>query len=282
MAGFQHVDEVLDLCVNHLPICGLVQFATCCKAGYALAAERAQALLSLENDCLHFRTTVPKHLNCLTRWIMLRSALRPRCLVSGHRKDWPDKTIPFKFVVDSKGPMFIECQMTVAKGSNGSPLVGLVDAESPLLTKDVDKSFSITFSPIAGHMRATIDRSCSSQLTECDLPMPTAGPSMECVRAKLAWDRLSNEQDKRNTPVSFGLFVENGQLAFYRRSHCGCWRSSGFICRNLPAKVLPCVFLRSFMGFTRTRLIGVQESPPSGALDDAGYSLEDGWSSGLW
>lgn len=283
MAGFQHVDDdVLELCVHFLPIHGLVQFAMCCKAGNAMATARAEALMSPETNCLHARTAIAKQVNSLTRCILLRSALRQRCLISGHKHDWPDKTIPFKFFVDSEGPIFVECQMTVAKGPNGSPLVGLVDADAKLPTKDIDKSFSIALSPIAGYVRATIDRSCPLQLTEFDLPRLDEGSSMECIRAKLAWNRISNEQDKRNAPVSFGLFVENGELTFYRRSHCGCWRSSGIICENLPAKVLPCVFTRSFMGFTHTRFMGVSERPPRVAGDDLGCCLEDGWLHGLW
>lgn len=295
MEGFHYaegdLDGIISLCVGHLPLPGLATLAACCRAGYALATGRALAVMPLEYHSMQHRDdkvlgscseAALRHASPLTRWSKLRAGLRPRSCCRGYRLNWQDKTIPLKFVFDSKGPIFVEYQMTVANAPNGTPSIGLVDANAQL-SQDISAFVAVAFGPVSGHMFATIDRRGPLRLRNFDALVPAEGPVMECARARLPWKRICDEGDKWNAPVRTGFFVENGELSFYRGLPCGCcWQSSGVVCENLPPVVLPCVFLRSFMGFTNTRFIRVWDSPPLMTDDRSTHYDQTEWAPGRW
>lgn len=283
MAGFHHADPILDLCLFHLAVPELVKFAACCRAGRDLASHRAESLCALMYDGVQLRKNCAKDDNALARFFQLKASLRPRCLARGSNMDWPDKTVPFKFALESKGPFFVECRATVAKADNGSPLIGLVDADAPWCGKDISNSFAVAFSPDTGHMKATIARGSQSQLIAFDDPIPSASAKMVSARAKLAWRPVGNAQEKWNKAVDAGIYVENGNLSFYRVSTCGCWHSSGIICQNLPARVLPCIFMRSFMGFTDVRFVRIWDSLPELCPNDPlCQDFDERWVASRW
>merc|ERR1712048_970901 len=84
----------------------------------------------------------------------------------------------------------------------------------------------------------------------------------DCYMAWLRWDPLGDCSRKWNAPIHAGLFLEEGNLTFYRRWGNDCWHSSGIICEDMPSEVLPCVFMSSFIGYAQVNFVRMWSTPP--------------------
>jgi hypothetical protein len=108
-----------------------------------------------------------------------------------------------------------------------------------------------------------------------------SGPA--CYRtATLNWDCLGDSSTAWNNPMKAGLLIKNHQLTFYRGNMSGQWRSSGAILEDLPDKVMPAVFMSSFVGFARIGFVNLRASPPDVACihcDKLGHGLASDWCS---
>eukprot|EP00747_Dinoflagellata_sp_TGD_P035378 gnl/TRDRNA2_/TRDRNA2_137825_c0_seq1.p1 gnl/TRDRNA2_/TRDRNA2_137825_c0~~gnl/TRDRNA2_/TRDRNA2_137825_c0_seq1.p1 ORF type:complete len:152 (-),score=16.19 gnl/TRDRNA2_/TRDRNA2_137825_c0_seq1:8-463(-) len=135
MASYNLLEDfhcLQDKMLSYLALHDLVQFGSCCNRAHITATKIANVMIISELKGVHLSkktADAPRH--TMPSWAQLRAATRPFCFVNGHIKDWRTKTKPTPFVVDSKGPIFLEFQVIAAKAANGTPTVGLVNAECP-------------------------------------------------------------------------------------------------------------------------------------------------------
>jgi len=203
-----------------------------------------------------------------------------------------DQTNPTPLVVDSKGPFYLDFSLIAAKAPNGTPTIGLVDAASTSSlqhwqSSDLSRNqrhgalFSIALSPGSGAMFATMNEDSPVKLQEHGLnannPSEISAPG--CYRAVLNWAHVGNEKAKWNQPIRAGFLLQNRSLTFFRMVGNGAWHSSGVICTNLPGKVVPCVFMQSFTGYTDVRFIKIWDSPPDvcEGCDIRHHGTKNGW-----
>merc|ERR1719265_91588 len=239
------------------------------------------------------------NLQAMPCWIHFLAALKPTVLVKGYSAVlWPNLTKPLPFVLESKGPFFVEYTIISSKARRGTPTIGLVDAEFSLSAMptgewplDLSRSqaqgvsqdktcFAISFSPGCAFSNATIVEGNSSQLLGGAITTCTHdGRSEKCsFRAKLNWETLGDESESWNAPIQAGFFLENGCLSFWRKV-AENWHSTGVICQALPPKVLPCMFLSFFSGYACVRFSGLSNGPPGccSHCDASGHGTADGW-----
>jgi len=240
-----------------------------------------------KGGCMEKNATLRKHHLC--------AALRPYCLVRGYKRHWPDITIPFRFSLDTQGPLCLEFKIIAAKTTNGGPKIGLVDAEDAAVAMHASCGqwpgdlthghagsgpFAIAFDPACGRLSATA-LTVQSQSTASEAePMQLTGTKCdrEYYIAKLNWDSLGDSTENWNFPIHAALVLEHGKLTFFRMwgAH---WHSSGIICDKLPRRVLPCIFMSSFVGYTEVSFVRMWSSSPDICLgcDVSGHGLANAW-----
>eukprot|EP00747_Dinoflagellata_sp_TGD_P193727 gnl/TRDRNA2_/TRDRNA2_60265_c0_seq1.p1 gnl/TRDRNA2_/TRDRNA2_60265_c0~~gnl/TRDRNA2_/TRDRNA2_60265_c0_seq1.p1 ORF type:complete len:211 (-),score=19.50 gnl/TRDRNA2_/TRDRNA2_60265_c0_seq1:45-599(-) len=160
-----------------------------------------------------------------------------------------------------------------AKAPNGTPKIGIVDATSPCCTcetadgwscdltmRKAGVSFAIGLAPGCGAVHVATDGAGPVQLS--DSVVASSGEP-ESYWAVLKWPALGNEEAKWNMSIHTGVFLEKGNLTFYRKEQDGSWCSSGIICKNLPERVVPCMFMSSFVGYAKMRFVKMMKSPPA-------------------
>merc|ERR1719161_1139139 len=76
-------------------------------------------------------------------------------------------------------------------------------------------------------------------------------------RAKLNWQPVWGEMERKTQRIYCAVFIENGRLSFFRGYPGDHWHSTGVICEGLPQHVLCCVFMFAFKGYTDVRFTGV-------------------------
>jgi len=207
-------------------------------------------------------------------------------------------TKPLPLILESRGPWFLEFTIIASKAINGTPTIGLVDAEvSPSLKQykgkwplDLSRSqykvssdkiarcFAISFSPAHGCVFATLVEGNCQELLNGQTTAGTIaeGRKQHTYKANLDWTTLGDETRKRNIPIQAGIFVENGCLSFWRKAD-GEWHSTGDICCALPPRVLPCMFMYSFLGYARVSFSGFSTGPPSDCPQDTRPVIADAW-----
>jgi hypothetical protein len=180
--------------------------------------------------------------------------------------------------------------MIVAKAANGSFKVGVVDAEAASLAAqatpeqwsgDLSRGqaysdiFAIAFDPADGTLTAT-----STAIKGKNTMRPAhIRRKAKYYTAALKWDALGDSTREWNCPRRAALVVDRGNLTFFRMWPDGSWQSSGVVCGNLPRKVLPCVFMSSFIGYAQVNFIGMWNSTPDvcAERDALGHGLLSGW-----
>jgi len=210
-------------------------------------------------------------------WKRMGEALKPRRLYMQYNGMSPDCTRLFGSALSTKGPWFVEFEVTAAKATNGTPCVGLVDAASRITPKELESGMvprdmsrkgqgdlAVAFSPETGRVFA-----CGVQ-----------GHVREggCCAAWLNWKALGDSSMPWNTPIKAGLLVRNGKLTLYRGNVWGDWRSSGVVMEDLPKQVIPAVFLSSFVGYASVRFLNMWAEPPDVVCPDCdrlGHGLSD-------
>jgi hypothetical protein len=165
-------------------------------------------------------------------------------------------TAPMPVVIDTSGQFFVHFWMSVAKASNGSPCIGVVDADTaPRASEDwLDdlsrprhgaRGFGISCNPYSGmlHQHAIWPgESAKADTASQDRRQP------RCKRAQLAWASGEGATlGRKRASVEIGVYISNGKLVFMRTGPKG-WEPSGVVCQHLPAKVLCCAFLYDFVG----------------------------------
>mmetsp|Transcript_84910 Transcript_84910/g.150372 ORF Transcript_84910/g.150372 Transcript_84910/m.150372 type:complete len:291 (-) Transcript_84910:139-1011(-) len=277
---------VLEHIAEHLPFPNLLRFGTLTKSTHEIATRLGNLIAALAYNGIH-----PSSMsNSKPHWMQLRTATVPRLLIAGRSEDWPELTRAFPFTLDTRGPLFLEFRMVIARAPNGSPRIGVLDAVSsskviPESSHDWsrgrgDKVFSISMSPSGGEVLATMVEGGSQKIEG----LPTAtnsrrSPRQNVYKATLNWPVETKEQAKWNPPIQGGLFLKDGALSFWRMFENGSWHSSGIICEDLPERVLPCVFMLDFMGYTHIAFESIKNKhPPICPHCDWRYhGTVDGW-----
>jgi hypothetical protein len=233
-----------------------------------------------------------KKLHRLRLWI----SLQPYPLIFGGITLAQTRTIPFRFTIDTQGPLFLEVRMVVAKALNGSPKIGFVNAEASHLLEsgwlgDLSRGqaiaaqcYAMAFSPSWGKVWATPtamrDPALQSQVTRQTF-FSGITQKQEFYTGWLNWSTSGDCRMKWNAPIRAGIFFKNGSFSFWRESPCGTgkWHSSGIVSTSLPQRVLPCVFMSSFAGYADVTFASVWRSPPDvcAECDARGHGLWDGW-----
>lgn len=281
--------EILEALSAHLPLGELLEFGASCKLLRGVAMKTADSLIASELEGVHLHpTSMETSPQSKQHRIFLKAALRPSSLVFGYKADWPDATTAFPFALDSRGPLFLEFRLSAARAPNGTPKIGLVDAEAPWTgAGDLSRGqggdlFAVSFGPACGGVCATaaVVRGPDGY----DVPRPPgAAAGREYYTAALKWEQLGDCSRRWTPPIHAGLFLEDGSLTFYRmRGRVkvkGAWHSSGVVCRDLPRHVLPCAFMHSFIGYAQVDFVRLWNSPPDvcSGCDCAGHGLMTGW-----
>jgi hypothetical protein len=294
-----NVGFVLQEIVDHLPLRDLIQFGACCDFAHSTATKIADALVESELKGIHLLNKPavnPLHkmdYHKLPHWAKHRAATQPYCLARGHKVHWPDQTKSVPFVVDSQGPLFLEFQLIAARAPNGTPSVGFVDAES--FEKDGGRShdlsrchehrasFAIALNAGSSKVFAKMNAKGPVELHDSGVNPQgaTLTPSAGYYHSLLNWPTLGNEDAKWNIPIQSGLFLKDRNLVMYRMNpKSGCWRSSGIICKNLPERLAPCMFMSSFVGYAQMWFVKAWDCPPDvcEGCDKLGHGTQYGWS----
>lgn len=266
---------LLDGLVDNLLLQDLVRFGSSCKYVYSKTTLSADRLVKSEMKGVHLNKPVLLSHRQMPYWVQQKVALSPYCLALGFKSHWQDQTRPVRFAVDSKGPVFLEFQLIAAKAPNGTPTLGLVDAASLLgleegLPSDLSrpggkpKSFAIALSPGSGYVFANIDGVGPAKLHD---PGTNPNASINSLpagsyRAALNWEAMGNEDSKWNMPIQAGFLLKDGKLSFYRMAEDGHWHSSGILSWCLPEKVVPCMFMKSFIGYAQMWFVKIWDCPP--------------------
>merc|ERR1712087_302862 len=97
-----------------------------------------------------------------------------------------------------------------------------------------------------------------------------------CI-GNLKWSKIGDQSGKWNAPIRAALALEHGKLTFFRMQD-GVWHSSGALLDNLPRKVIPCIFMTSFMGYVKVKFEGMLKSTPDIlGCDVLGHGLRYEW-----
>jgi len=269
-----HMDAVLQELAEHLDVPTLLSFGACGRAAHWLAMRAAddRARASFEGVCPLLGWGRPG-----PHWRRLGRSLKPRQLCFHPRGAAPSGTRLLGAVLGTRGPWFVEFELTVARAPNGTPCVGLLDARAQLtpgqlesgkvprdLSRVGSEEFAVSFSPESGKVFA-------SGLPGQRTPVCTAG---------LNWRQIGDSSMSWNAPLKAGLMIKDRQLTLYRGNMHGQWRSSGVILRELPDEVIPAVFMTSFVGFASVRFLNLWQSPPDVCCADcdmSGHGLKHDW-----
>jgi len=212
-------------------------------------------------------------------------------LIVGRKKSWPEVTKALPFTVSSQGPFFVEFTTVLARTPNGSLGLGLMDAEKASWPGDEspfdwsrgrgsEDSFAVSFSPADGDVFCTCAKGSAVELQDLDSHLPSGQYScgQKMYRGALKWPTLGSAQVEWNAPIHCGIFIEDGNLMFWRLMG-DMWHSSGVICRNLPERVRPCVFMFSFLGYANVNFVNVWHGAPAvcKCCDSRYHGTVDGW-----
>merc|ERR1712048_1478441 len=116
--------------------------------------------------------------------------------VYGCKQRWPDMTLPFRFSLDTKGPLCLEVSIVAAKALNGSPRVGFIEAGAAHgnwvgpWPEDFSRGhagpdvFAVAFDPSCGDLSATRAALQGQRIAE-----PLEG-GREFFTARLKWNTL--------------------------------------------------------------------------------------------
>lgn len=279
--------SLIEHVASHLPLSSLVQFGFMSNYIHDVATK----LCNLRAESAYKGV----HPSCMCsqkpHWIRLKIATLPRLLISGCSNDWPELTRALPFTLDTKGPVFLEFRMVIANALNGSPRIGILDAESwrkavPESERDWscgrgDEAFAISMSPSGCEMLSTIVEGGSQRLEGLPSnPRPSGrSPRHEVYKARLNWPTETREHSKLNHPIRAGLFIKDGELSFWRIFRDGKWHSSGVICKDLPQSVLPCMFMFDFLGEAKITFERIRDAAPTSccARNCRYQGTVDGW-----
>jgi len=286
--------DILDPICRYMELNTLVCFGTSCNTAHRLAMSIADESISVAYQGVDvLMSYTPVDLQAMPRWVRLLSALKPGSMVKGHHVAWSNLTMPLPLILESKGPWFAQFTIVAAKAPNGTPTIGLMDADASLgemgtgecskhlASSDCsERSFEISFSPgkttaYAVLLQGNSQELMGGEITTCKAPI---GTKHRAYTAYLNWPTLGDEMQSWNTKIQAGLFVENGCVSFFRNTEEG-WHSSGVICRALPPRISPCMFLSSFKGYAHVRFAGLCRKPPRCCpmCDATGHGTLDGW-----
>eukprot|EP00747_Dinoflagellata_sp_TGD_P116851 gnl/TRDRNA2_/TRDRNA2_172467_c1_seq8.p1 gnl/TRDRNA2_/TRDRNA2_172467_c1~~gnl/TRDRNA2_/TRDRNA2_172467_c1_seq8.p1 ORF type:complete len:306 (+),score=18.15 gnl/TRDRNA2_/TRDRNA2_172467_c1_seq8:27-944(+) len=285
---------LLEEVVGHFTLRDLVHFGSCCNTAHFTATKVANMMITSKFKSIHLIEKTDEHRHAIPLWVRLKAAMQPFCFVNGHITDWRDETKPTPFVVDSKGPVFLEFQFIAAKAPTGTPTIGLVDAMCPGGTdagwsSDLSRSgreageavsFALALNPGWRSVVATIgdgdlEKHGITLSKSCNATM-----APNCYRTTLNWPIVGNAEATWNLPIRAGFFMENGNLTIWRMDPLdGSWHSSGVLCKGLPEQVSPCMFMSSFVGYAQVWLVNIWDSPPVVCphCDASGHGTKDGW-----
>eukprot|EP00746_Dinoflagellata_sp_MGD_P021541 gnl/MRDRNA2_/MRDRNA2_150317_c0_seq1.p1 gnl/MRDRNA2_/MRDRNA2_150317_c0~~gnl/MRDRNA2_/MRDRNA2_150317_c0_seq1.p1 ORF type:complete len:323 (+),score=37.06 gnl/MRDRNA2_/MRDRNA2_150317_c0_seq1:79-1047(+) len=315
MAPHEILEDIFDPIGRHLELDALICLGTSCREAHQAATKLADEWIALVFEGVY----APKNLTsvkfkAMPQWVRLLAAFKPAVVFKGYNVDWPDLTKPLPFILESDASWFLRFTIIAAKALNGTPTIGLVDAEAsagmmqkfewPLdlsrsqceFPVDLSRSkykassnedigfFAISFSPGCATANASLVEGDSPELVDMinGSSLQVAGNAREkkqhTYRATLKWPTLGDETQNWNFPIQAGVFVENGCLSFWRKAD-DVWHSTGEICRGLPHRVLPCVFLSSFTGYAQVRFLGLSYGPPPYCqhCDSSRHGIVDGW-----
>ena len=132
-------------------------------------------------------------------------------------------------------------------------------------SQDEGALFAMAFNPGSCSVHASIDGAGPVQLHDYGVNSSSSShpTSPGFYRAALNWPPMGDDSAKWNLPIHAGLFLENGSLTLYRLNGNGpFWHSSGIICKNLPERVVPCMFMCSFVGHANVKFVKIWDSPP--------------------
>lgn len=298
-------------------------FGTSCSAAHRVATKLADEWITLVYEGVDAQMNLTSlNLKKMPQWICLLAALKPVVLIKGYKVNWPDVTKPLSFSLESEGSWFIKFTIIASKALNGTPTIGLVDAEAssnmmqsfqwppsknrsqnewPLdLSRsqyrsqfkaaghglawppaDKEHCFAMSFSPGCSSVHASLVEGQSQELVEPPrsfLHGTRQDEKPHAWKAMLNWPSLGDETRKWNAPIQAGFYVKDGSLSLWRKVGTG-WHSSGVICRGLPERVLPCVFMSSFTGYASVKFNGLSYGPPPCCqqCDAAGHGIAAGW-----
>lgn len=300
---------------RNLMLDALMRLGTSCRDARKVATKLADEWIEMVYESVDAPINLTsKSLQAMPHWVRILAALKPVVLFKGYNADWPDLTKPLSFILESDGSWFIRFKIIASKALNGTPTIGLVDAEaSPEMMQkfewpldlsrskyewpvDLSRSayrvspdetmpcFAMSFSPGCATVNATLVEGHAQELVE----MPTRsylqvagtgqGKKQHAYKANLNWPTLGDETKNWNYPIQAGLFVEKGCLSFWRKAE-GAWHSTGVICRELPDRVMPCVFLSSFVGYAQVQFSGLSYGPPPCCqhCDSTGHGIAGRW-----
>lgn len=276
ICDYQTINGLCEQAVaSYLDLPDLVRFGLVERRLRDMCRDLACEMVKSEAECVHLRGVLKKT-GKMPEWVRLRAVRRPTCVIRGYRQHWPCDTRPLPFALDSKGPVFVQFSIKAQKARNGTPTIGLVDAESVQkddkqcsdLRCDMSRSIygqaacALSLSPGFGAMFAAVDSDRSDvQLIDADKVAP-GDPTKGRYKAELNWWSSGNEFCRENDPIDCGFFLADGTLTFYRRETHGHWHSTGVICEGLPERVVPCMFLFSFMGYAQVWFTGLRPFPP--------------------
>lgn len=292
--------DIFNPVACYLELDALVKFGTLSRYAHYIATNLADQFITSLYEGVHLeKHHTSSDLQSMPHWIRLLAALQPKILIKGYNKNWPDLTKPLSAVFESKGPFFLEYTIVASKAPNGTPTIGLVDADvsSNMMSAgevQVDMSrwqdgtsplhsgrcFAMSFSPGCAVVYATLvgfQELLGGQI----ITNSTDGHTQQnTYTANLNWPILGDETKAWNAPIQAGIFLEKGCLSLWRKADKH-WHSSGIILRGLPSRVLPCIFQSSFVGYTNVRFSGIWNGPPLCCphCDATGHGTTAGWKS---
>jgi len=260
-----------------------------------MCQEQANDLVKSEADCAGIWKTAFTVRKEAPEWIRLRCARTPYCFIRSFSNCWQADTKPLRLALDSRGPIFVTFSLQAQNAKNGTPTIGLVDHASfqklhertccPgafLKCGDLSRSpsevdFALSLSPGEGTLFTALGPDNKTELV--DFVYQRTGDKHKRWKAKLNWWKMGDERRKRNHAVECGFFLKNGCLSFFRRAENGAWHSSGVVCHSLPERVVPCMFMYSFMGYGHVWFSGLRLHPPSvcPGCDFHNHGTRGGW-----
>lgn len=170
-------------------------------------------------------------------------------------------TRPMPLALDTSGCFFVRFWVAVSGIRNGCPCVGVVDAaevrnDPSKLFEDMSRprqasgTFGISCNPFSGKIYASHRYNLPEHVSGAP-PGPGAPRPRSWTAEVIGWesfeDALKDAKGSVEYVTWFGMLISKGTLQFIRQVP-GRWESSGVVCDRLPAKVLCCAFLFSFVG----------------------------------
>jgi len=262
-----------------------------------MCQDRADHIVKCELECVYPWESSNARANQIPKWVRLRGVRRPYLFLRSYCNHWHADTKPLGFALDTKGPIFVEFSVQAQKANNGTPTIGLVDEASfqkmhqstfrggaflencgDLSRTPSDVGFAMSLCPARGTVFVAQEPGSNVQLV--DFVGANKEVEHERYKANLNWWQLGDERRRRNRAIDCGFLLRDGRLTFYRAEK-GFWHSSGVVCEGLPERVVPCMFLFSFIGYGQVWFSGLhQHAPPvCPGCDRMNHGTTCGWMS---